>query len=126
MHLVQELRPGANNSQEMINALNNYLEWNTSSVKEIFQSLSKIAHPLEHAKGQITLAQYCVPFNVNFTVPSEVLEAGDALLYALPALSVRLVSRLTKMVNRVEAALDLPALVKLDLPEEKKNEGKKG
>ena len=69
-----------------------------------------LPYPFEHAKGEITLAEFAVPTVPEANDIGELLEASDRAMDHLTTVYIRLLGRLAVIVERVETFLGLPVL----------------
>lgn len=78
-----------------------------------------LPYPFEHAKGEISMAEFAIPTIPNIDEIGELLEASGRAYDHLANLYGRLLGRLALIVERVETFLGLPLLAIEEKPKKK-------
>lgn len=79
-------------------------------VENVRMSLFEIAYPFEHARGNITCADFAVPAAPQQDQVFEVMEAALTTIGRFDSLLARVLARLTLIAERVETALGFKPL----------------
>lgn len=77
---------------------------------DIFKRLVLVKYPFEHGQADISIADYLVPKLPTDDDLAALLESYSAMMDKVPALYLKLTSRLSKISEQVEAALGLPPM----------------
>lgn len=79
-------------------------------------SFATLLYPFDHARADLTMAEYLLKELPDAEHPGSIYEAADAIGHALPPLHARVLGRLCQIAEAVETVFGLPALA--DPPEE--------
>jgi Zn-dependent protease with chaperone function len=101
---------GHEDNQGLIEAVRSQAEKVLGLVKSLHASLMAIPYPFDHAKGDITVAQYALEKIPSADDLGAIYGAGESMLDKLPPLYARLAGRLVVAAEKVEVAVGLEPL----------------
>jgi Zn-dependent protease with chaperone function len=98
-------------------ALQEHMDTLQEQLKELHRGLRDRSYPFDHARREITLAQFTIPAMPPANDFQRLLVTAEQALERLHDLYERLLGRLTWLAEQAETALDLPALAPSPAPE---------
>lgn len=107
--LVDNLQ-GNHENQSLIGEIKSRMRTMGQSIRTIHAGLGNERYPFDHAKGDISLADYALEKLPDPEDLGAILNAGSEMMDKLASLYVRMMARLTDAALEVETALGLPAL----------------
>jgi Zn-dependent protease with chaperone function len=102
---------GNERNEPLIDAIRDRMNQVAAQLNGLRQLWMRIDYPFDHARGQMTLAQYLVPGAFSSDDLGGVHDAAQGVLERLPPLYVRVSGRLASIAVQVETAIGLPQLV---------------
>lgn len=90
-------------------------------IVDMHSSFQQTPYPFDHAKADISMAQYMLKTLPDHENPVEIYEAADTIGNSLPPLQARVLGRLCQFVEQVESALGMSVLE--DPPEDDDDDG---
>ncbi len=102
----------AQNTQNMsvFTAMQKWMTGLNEHLIHLRQSFESLAYPFDHAKADISMADYLLKELPDKENPVELYEAADAIGNALPPLQARVLGRLCMIAEIVETHFGLPPL----------------
>ena len=122
----------AENTQNMsvFTAMQKWMTGLNEHLIHLRQSFESLPYPFDHAKADISMADYLLKELPEKDNPVDVYEAADAIGNALPPLQARVPGRLCQIAEAVESHFGLPVLndppddeVEIDLISDDANHG---
>lgn len=117
--LFMQLR-GHERDQELIREILRETKDVFERLARLRQSLAMVMYPFDHAKGNITMAEYALEEMPNRENPFHIYEAAEQFGMAMSAFYPRLAGRLAIMAEKVENLIGLTPLP--EPPEEEEDE----
>ncbi|MCE9556994.1 MAG: M48 family metallopeptidase [Planctomycetes bacterium] len=108
-HLLERISAGERDDG-LIAATRQQMEESTQVIGELRGALADCDYPFDHAKGQISIAEYALPELPDPESPGEIHGAGERLRDSVGHLRARTLGRLCSVAEQVEMALGLPPL----------------
>jgi len=115
---------GPTSNEDLIGAVQSAARELYGRVESLHSALRPAWYPFDHAKGEMTVAEYCLERMPLASELGEIYAAGGMLLDAVSELYVRIVGRLATIAEQVELAVGLPQLEAP--PDQKANEKNRG
>ena len=79
-------------------------------IVDMHSSFQQTPYPFDHAKADISMAEYMLKTLPDHENPVEIYEAADTIGNSLPPLQARVLGRLCQFVEQVESTLGMPLL----------------
>jgi hypothetical protein len=110
LHMLAQQIEANRQNKDLFQAIGKLMQSGARQIRALSELLANYRYPLDHAKGNISIAQYAVENIPQSDDLSAILGAGGEMLDNLTALCVRICGRLAATAEAVETVLGLPPL----------------